>query len=593
MRLPSFEIVNQRSIKLAQCLKVPPLMVVAGPNGSGKSTLLNAIRSQSGYTNIMYVGPHRAMRRQQVQSRHLLAPSISFEALLSGQNVPGFEGIQIFGGSRDPWGYDDSANYLKHALCQIEVDRQAAITAKVDRDGGIAPGTLGDPWKPLRELTHNLLPHMSFVKIDATNRDQVKVLWSVHGLKELVDLDDLSSGEKSIVQMFYPLVEREIKALLKEIDAGPQTVERPELCVLIDEPELHLHPNLQLKVLDYLRVLTAGAHTQVIVATHSPTMVEYASFEELFLLRPVELVEAEQNQLVQVASDEERLSFLREVFGSTANLTALQPVVLVEGVGEQTSSKVLPDRKLYRALHPGFDRVTLIPSGGKAECKALLRVLNEALQQFSSQLQAVALLDRDTDVGPGGARIELLPVSMIENFLLDPDSMWEALQSVLEKTTFRTVDDVGNALDEIISGLTEAEVGRRTALGLGSSHFYPPSTTDEIAGLAAIYMQKVAALYAPTAIEAAASVAEQKVEELRSTNRRREEFHGKVILEAFYQMHIHRAGLPKNVFTFEAARHARRRRAVVSFFDAFFASLSQESSPATSAPASSKLEVAP
>jgi predicted ATPase len=74
MRLPSFEIVNQRSIKLAQCVKVPPLMVVAGPNGSGKSTLLNAIRSQAGYTNIMYVGPHRAMRRQQVQSRHLLAP---------------------------------------------------------------------------------------------------------------------------------------------------------------------------------------------------------------------------------------------------------------------------------------------------------------------------------------------------------------------------------------------------------------------------------------------------------------------------------------------------------------------------------------
>ena len=103
-------------------------------------------------------------------------------------------------------------------------------------------------------------------------------------------------------------------------------------------------------------------------------MVEYASFEELFLLRPVELVEPEQNQLVQVASDEERLSFLREVFGSTANLTALQPVVLVEGVGEQTASKVLPDRKLYRALHPGFDRVTLIPGGGKAECKALLGV---------------------------------------------------------------------------------------------------------------------------------------------------------------------------------------------------------------------------
>jgi len=587
MRLPSFEIVNQRSIKLAQCAHVPRLMVVAGPNGSGKSTLLNAIRAQAGYTNIMYVGPHRAMRRQQVQSRHLLAPSISFEALLSARDVPGFEGIQSFGGPRDPWGYDDSANYLKHALCQIEVDRQAAITSRVDRDGGIAPGTLGDPWKPLRDLTHNLLPHMSFVKIDAGNRDQVKVLWSVHGLVDLVDLDDLSSGEKSIVQMFYPLVEREIKALLKEIDAGPQTVERPDLCVLIDEPELHLHPNLQFKVLDYLRVLTDSAHTQVIVATHSPTMVEYASFEELFLLRPVELVEPEQNQLVQVASDEERLSFLREVFGSTANLTALQPVVLVESVGENAASKVLPDRKLYRALHPGFDQVTLITGGGKAECRALLRVLHDALQQFSNQLHAVALLDRDTAEFSGDALIELLPVSMIENFLLDPDSMWEALQSVIEKTTFRTVDDLGNALDEIISELTTAEVGRRTAIGLGSAHFFPPSITGDIASSAETFVQEIIGRYAPTAIATAISVAEQKVEDLRATNRRREEFHGKKVLHMFYRTHLHQTGLPKVVFTFEAARHARRRRAVVSFFDAFFARLSQASLSGTSAPASS------
>lgn len=111
-------------------------MVIAGPNGAGKSTLLNAIRSQAGFTNIMYVGPHRAMRRQQVQQRHLLAPSISLETLLSGQNVPGFEGIRVFDGARDPWGSDDLANYLKHALCQIEVDRQQAITSRVDRDGG-------------------------------------------------------------------------------------------------------------------------------------------------------------------------------------------------------------------------------------------------------------------------------------------------------------------------------------------------------------------------------------------------------------------------------------------------------------------------
>ena len=127
MRVPAFTVRDQRSIKLALCENVPPLMVVAGPNGAGKSTLLNAIRQQFG--NVMYVGPHRAMRRQKVQQRHLHSNIISFENIMMGASVPSYEGIRMVEGNRDAWGYDDSANYLKHALCQIEVSRSEAITA--------------------------------------------------------------------------------------------------------------------------------------------------------------------------------------------------------------------------------------------------------------------------------------------------------------------------------------------------------------------------------------------------------------------------------------------------------------------------------
>jgi predicted ATP-binding protein involved in virulence len=246
MRIPSFEISNQRSIRWAKCESVPRLMVVAGPNGAGKSTLLNSVRSSAeGYTNIMYVGPHRAMRKQNVQQRHLLVSPISLETLLSDPNMQSFEGLRVFDGARDPWSGDDSGNYLKYALCQIEFDRQQAITAKVDRDGEIARGSLPDTWKPLRDLAQSLLPHLSFARIDASNRTDVRVLWRVHRSNTEVDLDDLSSGEKSIIQMFYPLVERDIRALVKEIESGPQEpINREEFCVLIDEPELHLHPNL-------------------------------------------------------------------------------------------------------------------------------------------------------------------------------------------------------------------------------------------------------------------------------------------------------------------------------------------------------------
>jgi predicted ATPase len=110
--------------------------------------------------------------------------------------------------------------------------------------------------------------------------------------------------------MFYPLIEHEIKDLPSDIQLGSTPQERPSICVLIDEPELPLHPNLQFKVMDYLRVLSTGQNVQVILATHSPTIVEYASFEELYLFRPIELVGANENQLVRIADKDEPLQLL-------------------------------------------------------------------------------------------------------------------------------------------------------------------------------------------------------------------------------------------------------------------------------------------
>lgn len=272
-------------------------------------------------------------------------------------------------------------------------------------------------------------------------------------------------------------------------------------------------------------------------------MVESASFEELFLLRPLELVTPEENQLVQVADNEERLRYLREVFGTTSNLTALQPIIVVEGVSEKDASRVAADRKLYRALHSGFDHVTLLPGGGKGQCKALLDVLGPALSTFSSNLRAVGLLDRDhatTEVRPD---VFLLPVAMIENFLLDPDSIWEAIQSVVEKTGFKSVDDVASAIDAILDELQSAEAERRTAADLGLAYFRPAPPISDVPAQASEFAADVISRYARENVEKVFEHARQLVEALKASQRRREEFHGKVVLDSFFKRHLHSAGL--------------------------------------------------
>ena len=80
-------------------------------------------------------------------------------SILSGSSLPTIEGINITHRNRDAWDTDQSTSYLKYSLCQIESDWQAALAERFRKDKMIAKGSIPDVWKPLRDMTENLLPH--------------------------------------------------------------------------------------------------------------------------------------------------------------------------------------------------------------------------------------------------------------------------------------------------------------------------------------------------------------------------------------------------------------------------------------------------
>ncbi len=570
MIINSFKIQDKRSIKLASCEVVPRLMVIAGPNGTGKSTLLNELKNQ--HSSALYVGPHRNSRRQQVQYRSLITSEINMEQILTRPSINNnIEGMRIFNAARDPWDSDEALNYLKHGLCQLEIERKEAISSVYDREKKIDKDSLPDIWLPLEELTENLLPHLSFNSIDVTDRSNIRCLWQVHSKGTIVDIDELSSGEKSIIQIFYPLIEQRIKNLLGSIKSSNVVEKDHDISVLIDEPELHLHPNLQLKILDYFRVLSTEKGVQVIITTHSPTIVEYCTSDELFLLRPYELLTAGDNQLIQVATDEEKLQFLRMVFGTTSNITAMQPVIVVEGIKQGGSSKVVSDRKLYRALSEKFDKVTLIVGGGKSECLKLIDALGEALKSFSPELKVVGLLDKDVvELKATDDKVFILPVSMIENFLIDPNSIWEAIQSVLEKTGIASPIELEKVIDRILDELEEFERNRRVIHYLDKDIFRPHDPINEIPNQVAKYIEELNEKYKKESIDSILGKVTKELELIKNAKLRRETYKGKEVINIFYQKYLHSTGYAKSIFTFETARHARKRKSVKKYFDELF-----------------------
>ena len=478
MRIPEFQVDNHRTVERAACDKVPRVMIVTGPNGCGKSTLLDGLRWAPGpHGPILYVGPHRTSGRQTVQMQYLFQQKVSMRQLQAGNNLPSVQGVNIHSQQRSAWDFDETSNYLKYALCQVELDRQTAVTDRFDRDGEIDQGDIPDIWEPLKEMTKNLLPHLHFHKIDVSNRDGVRCLWKVHTKNLEVDIDDLSSGEKAIIQLFFPLIENRIQARIEQSKGAEHDVEdrlsEEEVCVLMDEPELHLHPNLQGKILDYIRNLAVKEQIQFIIATHSQTIVERASSDELYLLRPAELVQEQENQLLRVATNEEKLNLMRDTFGSTSNITAMRNILVVEGKKAGISSKHATDERVFSFLSDRFAQVTIFSGGSKGECIKLAQVLNELLSRdLSNQLRAFALVDRDlTENESTRPNVITLPVSMIENFLVDPQVLWEAISLVRHKTSLHTLTDIDHALDGLLNDLHAHEVQRRVRVEVGFFKF--------------------------------------------------------------------------------------------------------------------------
>lgn len=149
------------------------------------------------------------------------------------------------------------------------------------------------------------------------DEDTIPIFRNIEG-KEF-DISGLSSGEK---QLF-------LRALsLKFLNVNNSII-------LIDEPEISLHPRWQRKIINVYENI--GENNQLIIATHSPHIIGNVKKEQLRVLK-------RDKEGIKVMNSEE----LDETYGRTVESILMEIMGIINTRNEETAEKIEKLRELVR-----------------------------------------------------------------------------------------------------------------------------------------------------------------------------------------------------------------------------------------------------
>lgn len=174
------------------------------------------------------------------------------------------------------------------------------------------------------------------IKFVGVSRDERSLPIFTNSLGEEFDINDLSSGEK---QLF-------IRTLAIKM------LEPENSILLIDEPEISLHPKWQQKIIEvYKRI---GKNNQIIVATHSPHILGSVKKEEIILLVRGENKEIEvfDSQELNSSLGQTTDRILEEIMGleSTRNPEIYRKIVKLRELVDADLYEEEEFKKLFKEL---------------------------------------------------------------------------------------------------------------------------------------------------------------------------------------------------------------------------------------------------
>jgi len=281
------------------------------------------------------------------------------------------------------------------------------------KNKGIDPGNEPeDPIKPYEELLNRLFPLYKFADL---NESVPSNLFIEIPSGETITFNDLSSGEKEVFFILSFFIRHNVENSI----------------IVIDEPELHLHPELSRLLIRNMSSIKNG--NQIWIATHNSEIIDEAGRDKTIYVSK-NLIN-NKAEIITGDNEEGAIEQLKNLFGFSGYIGVAKNLVFLEG---NNSS---PDRKFFSTLFPiEQSNFKIVPSNS---CETLYRINSVALTIMESNfgfMNFFLIRDRDfltNDMiekynSHSSGNVYVLPKHELENYLINFDIITVVLDEIFD-----------------------------------------------------------------------------------------------------------------------------------------------------------------
>lgn len=293
--------------------------------------------------------------------------------------------------------------------------RLGAYHHRLATEGSHGEAPPSDPLEPYDELLQSLFQGYKFAQAE----EEVPTnLYVQLPSGEVVPFNDLSSGEKEVFFILSFFLRHNVNNAV----------------ILIDEPEMHLHPELARMLVRTMQSIRPG--NQLWLATHNAEIIDEAGRDRVvYLARDQET----RQSVVTLGTDEpEAMRHLKDLFGYSGYVGIAKNMVFLEGLDSSS------DRKLFSSLFPQYGtRLKFVPCKSSENLTRINAAILSILESSLGWMQFYLIRDRDFLTQEiveqycehASGRLYVLDRYHIENYLLDDELIARVQTEIFNKPT--------------------------------------------------------------------------------------------------------------------------------------------------------------